>query len=135
MEQGDPEVGLESPQRPLEPVGQHLGVADERLHLRFAEVTAVRATKAAAKSLGAGDADPNAVDIERDRLPFEHPDVGVLQNPAHLLLAPGVIVVVAKDGDRRDGQAAQLVGQDRDLLRAAAAGQVTGEEQKVGAVG
>ncbi len=42
--------------------------------------------------------------------------------------------MVAEHGHDRDWKAAQLSSQDRNLLRCAAARQITGEQQKVGAV-
>jgi hypothetical protein len=109
-------------------------VADERLHLRFAEVAAVGAPKAAAESLRAGDTDPNPIDIDDRRLTFEDPHARVLEDPPDLVLTPGVVVMVAEHGDHRNPHPAQLVGKDLDFLRSTASRQVTGEEEEVGAV-
>ena len=116
---------------PFQPVGEHFRVADERFHLGLAEVAAMRPSKAAAEALGAGDADPDAVDLQRDAVALEHVDAGGLEDPPDLLLAAGVVIVVAQHGDHRDLPAAQVFGQHLDLLRATAARQVAGEEQQI----
>src|SRR5205807_8446466 len=112
MEQRDPQVGLEPRQRPLEPVGQHLRMAHECLHLRFAEVTAVSTAKPTAESLGARDADPGPVDIDRGGFTFEYAHPCALEGTPDLVLAVGVVVMVAEDGDHRDRHPTELVGQD-----------------------
>src|ERR1700730_5556954 len=109
-------------------------MTDERLHLGFAEVAAVRTSKAATESLGAGDADPDAVDVDGRRLTFENTHARILEDAPHLVFAVGVVVVVAEHGHDRDRKGAQLLSQGPYLLRSAAARQVTGEQQKVGAV-
>src|SRR5207245_7838003 len=101
---------------------------------RFAEVTALSTPKAAAEPLGAGDADANPINIDGGRLTFEDQNARVLEDPPDLVLAVGVVVMVAEHGDHRDLQAAQLVGQHRYLLRATASRQVAGEQQQIGPV-
>src|ERR1700724_488274 len=105
MKQRDAEVDLESRQRPLQPFGQQLGVTDERFHLGFTEIAAVSTAKAAAESLGAGDADPNPIDIDRGGLTLEYPHRRALEHTPDLALATAVVVVVAEHRDHRDRQA------------------------------
>src|SRR6266566_3692664 len=63
MEEGDAKVGVQAGEGPLQPVGQHLRVRDERLHLGLAEIAAMGTPKTTAEALGAGDDEQNAVDI------------------------------------------------------------------------
>jgi hypothetical protein len=90
--------------------------------------------KAAAESLGAGDANAGAIDIDGRGLAFEDPHARVLEDPPDLVLMVGVVVMVAEHGHDRDLHATQLVGKDLDLLRSTASREVTGEQQDVGAV-
>src|SRR5205823_4181793 len=71
---------------------------------------------------------------QRYRLTFQDGDANAFQYPADVILAVGLVVVVAKHGDHRDRHAAQLLGKDPDLFRSAAARQVAGQEQQVGPV-
>src|SRR3989454_11218124 len=96
MQERDAKVGVQLCQRPLQLVRQHLGVADESLHLGLAEIAAVRPPKTAAEALGTGDANPNAVDVDGRRLTFKDPDARVLEDATDLSLAVGVVVVVAE---------------------------------------
>ena len=79
---------------------RHLAcVGDERLHLRFAELRAVRACEAAAEALHAGHADDGAVDVDGHGLALEHAHTrGVHELGDHRLLV-AVVVVVAEDGE------------------------------------
>src|SRR3984893_15025723 len=134
MKQRDAEVDLDPRQRPLQPFGQQLGVTDERFNLGFTEIAAVSTAKAAAESLGAGDADPNPVEVDRGGLTFEHPYCRAVEPTPALARVASVVVVVAEYRDYRDRQAAQLLGEDLGLLRPAAPRQVPGEQQQGGAL-
>ena len=46
-----------------------------------------------------------------------------------------MVVVVAKHGNHRNRQAAQVVGQHPDLFRSTAARQVAGQQEEIGPVG
>src|SRR5260370_33327438 len=102
MKERDSEVGVEARQRLLEPIGQHFRVAHERLHLGFAEVAAVGAPKAAAESLGPGDADPRSVDVERGGITFEYRDARLLEDALDLLHTVGLVSMVAEPGEHRE---------------------------------
>src|SRR5256714_10886072 len=108
MKQGDPKVRFEAGERALEPVRQHFRVADERLHFRLAEITAVGPAKAATESFGPGDAHANPVEIERGSLAFQHPYLRGLQDPPDLVITAGEAVMVAEHGNHRDRQTPQL---------------------------
>src|SRR5690606_2943553 len=79
VEQRDAHVALEAGERGLQPVGERLRVADERLHLGLAEVAATGALEAAAEALAAGDADGEARDLVARRAALEHRDAGALE--------------------------------------------------------
>src|SRR5439155_17018125 len=57
------------------------------------------------------------------------------QDPPDILFAVGAVVVVAKHGNHRNRQAAQVVGQNPDLFRSTAARQVAGQQEEIGPVG
>src|SRR5213080_176054 len=134
VEQCNPQIGVQVHQSLLEPIRQLLGVTDKGLHLRLAEIAGMGPAKAAPESLGARDADSGAVNVQRYPLTFQDGDANAFQYPAHVILAVGLVVVVAKHGNHRDRHAAQLLGKDPDLFRSAAARQVAGQEQQVGPV-
>src|SRR5438552_11098834 len=128
MKQGNAQVGFQVRQGPLQPVRQHFRVSDERLHLRLAEIAGMGSPKATPETLGARDPDPGAVDVQRYRLTFQYRHANAFEDPPDFLFAVGVVVVVAKHGNHRNWQAAQVVGQNPDLFRSTAARQLAGQQ-------
>ena len=91
--------------------------------------------KATPESLGASDADPGAVEVQRYRFTFQDLHANFLQHAPDFSLAVGVVVVVAKHGNHRDREAAKVFGEHANLFRSATARQVAGQQEKVGPIG
>src|SRR5579864_9292598 len=135
VQQRDFKIDVQAAQGVFQAGREFFRMAHEGLHLRLTEVRPMGATEAATEALGSGHADPRAVDLHRRRLALEHPGAGVLEHLADLVFLVGLVVMVAQDRDHRDAQLAQIASEDLDLIRATAAGEVTGKHQQVGAVG
>jgi hypothetical protein len=107
-------------------------MADERLHLRLAEVAAALAGEPAAEALHPRHAQPLAPGVQDHALALQDVQAVLAQHRRDLVLLVAVVVVVAEHGDDRHGQLGELVGDDVRLLDGAVPGQVTGEQEHVG---
>jgi hypothetical protein len=130
VKEGDLDVGVEAGERALERLGPRLRLPDEGPHLGLPEVRAGGAGEAPAEPLASCDADACAIHGGRDRVPLENLHPGACQHGGDLGLAPGVVVVVAEDGDDRDLRVGELRREDLRLGGVSARRHVACEQQE-----
>ena len=106
-------------------------MAHERLHLWLAEVTPGGSGEPATEALHPGDAKGGSSDVEDQPLALQNHHPCCLHPRPHLVLAVGVIVVVAQHRHDRNRQPPQLVGQHRCLRRVADPREVPRDQQHV----
>src|SRR5919204_2094072 len=131
MHERQPDVRGEGRERLAQTVGGGLGLANEILHLRLAEVRGAGSREAAAEALDARDPHPAPVALEDRRLSLEDVDASVLEHLANGVAAIGVVVVVPEHRHDGYGRIGQFLREHLSLLWPAQLGEVAGEEEHV----
>jgi hypothetical protein len=134
MEKRHSAVDIEIIEGAVQRLRDALGVPDERLHLRLAEVASRRAGEAAAESLHTGYAKALISRAQNEARSFEYNCAHRGQLVLDGLLLVLVVVVIAENCDHRDLDLLQLRGKNLRLGKSTDSRQVSGEEQNISAL-